>query len=430
MNYEECLLFLERAARFGIKLGLENIGLLLAEINSPQNSFPSILVGGTNGKGSVCAMLHSALVKHGFKIGLYTSPHLVRVEERIRINHQLISPRDLCQGLDFLKAKIDRLLETKRLSFPPTYFEILTALAFLYFAQEKVDLAVLEVGLGGRLDATNMVTPLISVITTISHDHMEHLGRTIKKIAREKAGIIKPGVPVVCGYLRPRALEVVASRAKEVGAPLIEVARLGRLKKRSNQDSIYVFNFRDEKYTFRPGLAGDHQARNAAIALTVLHLLNEIWRPLDKSKIIEGIEKTVWEGRLEKISERPEIYLDGAHNEEGARAVSRFLKTKKASPLILVFSILKDKPIRRMAQVLFPLASQIIITSMPFWRAASLQEIYDKTHDLNGQIEVIPDCLEAVNLAKKRAGENGLVLITGSLYLVGEIKRRLTENLA
>lgn len=427
MKYEECLDYLEQATRFGIKLGLENIRFLLEEVNCPHEAFPSVLVAGTNGKGSVCAMIQSALQRHNLKIGLYTSPHLVRVEERIRINHELISPDDFCQLLNHLRDKVDELLSSKKLAFPPTYFELLTVIAFQYFAQQKVDLAILEVGLGGRLDATNVVTPLVSVITTISRDHVEHLGRTIKKIAAEKAGIIKPGIPVVCGQLRPAALEVVASKAKKVGAPLIQVFGRKKLVKTDQNDSLYAFYYGGEKYVFRPGLLGEHQARNAAIAIAALNVLNDNWQPLNKEKIIEGIERVRWEGRLEQISEKPEIFIDGAHNEEGARALRRFLEKKRPARLILIFSILKDKDIRRVARQLFPLATKVFITSIPFSRAAAPDEIYRLTRDLNVPKVIVPDCLQALQLAKQEASERGTILITGSLYLVGEIKKRLKE---
>jgi len=429
MNYQECLNYLEQAARFGIKLGLENIRLLLEELDSPQNSFPSILVAGTNGKGSVCAMIQSALQKHGLKVGLYTSPHLVRVEERIRINHKLIPSSDFCQILSYLRKKVDELLSSGRLTFPPTYFELLTALAFLYFSREKVDLAVLEVGLGGRLDATNVVTPLLSVITTISRDHMEHLGSTIKKIAAEKAGIIKPGVPVVCGENRPEALEVVASKAKEAGSPLIRVFGRGKFFEISSHNApSYLYYHNGERYLFRPGLPGKHQARNAAIAIAALNVLKDKWQSFSREKIIEGIEELVWEGRLEKIGERPEVYIDGAHNEEGARAIRLFLEKKAPVKIILVFGILKDKAIRRVARQLFPLARKVFLTSIPSPRAAKPEEIFRLTHDLNSQIIIEPDCLQALRLAQEEAGQRGLVLLTGSLYLVGEIKKRLREN--
>lgn len=429
MNYQECLNYLEQLARFGIKLGLENIRLLLEELGSPQNSFPSILVAGTNGKGSVCAMIQSALQKHGLKVGLYTSPHLVRVEERIRINHELIPPSDFCQILSYLRKKVDELLSLGRLTFPPTYFELLTALAFLYFSREKVDLAVLEVGLGGRLDATNVVTPLVSVITTISRDHTEHLGSTIKKIAAEKAGIIKPGVPVICGENRPEALEVIASKAKKEGSPLIRVFGRGKFFEISSHNApSYLYYHNGEKYFFRPGLPGKHQARNAAIAIAALSVLKDKWRSLIREKIIEGIEDVIWEGRLEKIGERPEVYIDGAHNEEGARAIRLFLKKKAPGKIILVFGILKDKAIRRVARQLFPLARKVFITSIPSPRAAKPEEIFRLTHDLNDQIIIEPDCLRALRLAQEEAGQHGLVLLTGSLYLVGEIKKRLREN--
>ncbi len=425
MKYEECLDYLEQTSRFGIKLGLENILYLLKELNCPHFSFPSVLVAGTNGKGSVCAMIQSALQRHGFKIGLYTSPHLVRVEERIRINQELISPNDFCQLLSFLQERINELLSSKRLAFHPTYFELLTVLAFLYFAQQKVDLAILEVGLGGRLDATNVVTPLVSVITTISRDHVEHLGRTIKKIAAEKAGIIKPGIPIVCGQLQRSALEIVASRAKEVGAPLIRVFDRKKLVKIDKDDFLYAYYNKGEKYVFRPGLVGDHQARNAAIAIATLGVLEERWKPIEKEKIIEGIEQVIWEGRLEKIGDKPEVYLDGAHNEEGAKALRHFIERKRPGKLILIFSMLKDKAIRRVARYLFPLATKVFITSIPFWRAAAPEEIGKITSDLNVPKVIVPDCLQALKIAKLAAGEGGMVLVTGSLYLVGEIKKRL-----
>lgn len=427
MKYEECLDYLEQTSRFGIKLGLENIRLLLEELNCPHLSFPSVLVAGTNGKGSVCAMIQSALQRHGLKIGLYTSPHLVRVEERIRINSELISPDDFCQLLHHLRDKADELLSSKKLAFPPTYFELLTVIAFQYFARKKVDLAVLEVGLGGRLDATNVVTPLVSVITTISRDHVEHLGRTIKKIAAEKAGIIKPGIPVVCGQLPPAALKVVASRANEVGAPLIKVFGRRKLIKLAKDNFFYVFHLGDEKFVFRPGLLGEHQARNAAIAITALKILKEKWQPLDKEKIIEGIERVTWEGRLEKIGEKPEVYLDGAHNEGGARVLRRFIESKRPERLILIFSILKDKDIRQVARHLFPLATKVFITSIPSPRAASPEEIDRIASDLNVPTIIVPDCLQALKLARREAGEMGMALVTGSLYLVGEVKKRLKE---
>lgn len=427
MNYEECLDYLEQATRFGIKLGLENIRFLLEEVDCPHQAFPSVLVAGTNGKGSVCAMIQSALQRHDLKIGLYTSPHLVRVEERIRINDELISPNDFCQLLNHLRDKVDELLNSKKLAFPPTYFELLTVIAFQYFAQQKVDLAILEVGLGGRLDATNVVTPLVSVITTISRDHVEHLGRTIKKIAAEKAGIIKPGIPVVCGQLPPAALKVVASRANEVGAPLIQVFGRKKLVKIAKNDSLYAFYHGSEKYVFRPGLLGDHQARNAAIAIAALNVLKEKWLPLKKEKIIEGIERVRWEGRLEKISEKPEVFIDGAHNEEGARALRRFIEKKRPEKLMLIFSILKDKDIRRVTRQLFPLATKVFLTSIPFSRAAAPEEIDKLGRDLKAPTVIVPDCLEALQLARQEAGEKGVVLISGSLYLVGEIKKRLKE---
>ncbi len=426
MNYQQCLEYLDQASRFGVKLGLENVSLLLQAIGCPQQSFPSVLVAGTNGKGSVCAMIQSALKGHGFRVGLYTSPHLVRVEERIRVNQDLISSEAFCELLNFLRYKIESLLEQGQIKFPPTYFELLTCLAFLYFAREKVDLAVLEVGMGGRLDATNVVRPVVSVITTVSLDHQEYLGPTIGRIAAEKAGIIKPGVPVVCGYLPSVAFKVVEKKAAEVGAAIIRVFGRGRWFKVVGAENVYVFSSKEEKFIFRPGLRGEHQARNTAVAISALQVLSAHWRPLEKAKIIEGIENVTWEGRLEKVGDRPAVYLDGAHNEEGARALRQFWEKQGQPPLVLVFSILKDKAIRRVARQLFPLAQRVILTSINSPRGARPEEIFSSVADLSNHILIEPEAVKALELSKKLAGEKGTVLVTGSLYLVGEIKKYLT----
>ncbi|MFQ6038027.1 MAG: bifunctional folylpolyglutamate synthase/dihydrofolate synthase, partial [Candidatus Aminicenantales bacterium] len=243
MNYTECLRYLEDVQNLGIKFGLENVLEVLSDFGHPEQSYPSVLVGGTNGKGSVCGMLNRILKLQGFRAGMFTSPHLVDVEERIRIGEALIPRRSFSRLLTRVREKVEALIAQKRLLTPPTYFEHMCCLAFLYFAQEEVDIALLEVGMGGRFDATNVVVPKVSVITTISPEHQKYLGETPAQIAFEKAGIIRPGVPVVCGVEDEEAYEVLRSKAREVGAPFFGVLKEhGELRSQKTPDG-FVFTF-------------------------------------------------------------------------------------------------------------------------------------------------------------------------------------------
>ena len=425
MNSAACRAYLRDLQRFGIKLGLENISTVLASFGHPQRSFPAVHVAGTNGKGSVCAMLAEILSLHDLKVGLYTSPHLVRVEERIRVGGALISSRDFCRLTQKVKLGIDRLLAGGALEADPTFFEVLTLIAFLYFREKRVDIAVLEVGMGGRFDATNVVMPLVSVITSISKDHQEHLGRTIGKIAFEKAGIIKPFVPVVCGAEAPEAVRVVRKRAAELGAPFINAFdRNHRLVSEKKRDR-FVFRYVFDAGTFRfsPGLRGEHQGRNAAVAAAAASILSRVWRPLDEKKIVMGIARTRWEGRLEAVSRRPLVLLDGAHNEDGAAALAQYIKDFPAARPVLVFAMMKDKAIRRVVSRLFPLAKKVILTSIPYSRAAAPADIRRLARPYDDKIIVEPSLPGAVTLAKSKAGPRGTVLVTGSLFLIGAFKK-------
>ncbi|MBM3311890.1 MAG: hypothetical protein FJY80_10320, partial [Candidatus Aminicenantes bacterium] len=274
--------WLDDLQKFGVKLGLDNIRTLADALGRPESRFPSVHVAGTNGKGSVCAMLDSIFRRAGFRTGLYTSPHLVRVEERIRVDGRTIPARDFDRLLGTVERRAAELAAAGRLASPPTYFEAVTALAFLYFRERAVDLAVLEVGLGGRFDATNIVRPLVSVITSISRDHEEHLGRSVSGIAFEKAGIVKPGIPVVCGARDPRAERVVAAAAAERGSPLVRVFGEGNSLRGGRRRGRWTFayGFNGEKFLFSPRLAGLHQGENAAIAVAAAKTLSRVWRPI------------------------------------------------------------------------------------------------------------------------------------------------------
>jgi len=425
MKYEQCLKYLEKVQNLGIKFGLDNVRTILSSFDNPHQKYPSVLVAGTNGKGSVCAMLTQILTDHGLRAGLFTSPHLVKPEERIRIGDRLISSRDFCRILTGLKTRIDELIASKKLLSPPTYFEFLTCMAFLYFWEKKADIAVLEVGMGGRFDATNVVEPCVSVITTISGEHQKFLGENLSQIAFEKAGIVKPGVPVVCGVLEAEAFETIKRRAEELKAPFLGVfERSGCFSiQKTDREHSFVYRSNGEKYIFSPSLKGEYQGRNAAVAIVACEQLSTRWRKLKKNKIIQGIEKTKWEGRLEIASREPFIIFDGAHNVEGVQGLKKYIKDFLPSPLILVFAVMRDKEIEKIAEILFPLAEKVILTQFPYFKAASPDDIETKTSGYQDKIIKKPDPLNALKLAIRMAGSDGCVVVAGSLFLVGAIKK-------
>lgn len=425
MNSSQCRDYLGRLQQFGIKLSLDNIGILLDELGSPQEYYPSVLVAGTNGKGSVSAMLTSILQTHGFKTGLYTSPHLVGVEERVRVDGIPIGGRRFCFLLGRIKETVNGLLAEKRLPLHPTFFEVITALALLEYRERNVDIAVLEVGMGGRFDATNVVNPILSVITTISKDHEKHLGRNLRAIAFEKTGILRSGIPVVCGVRRGTAYAEIKRRAAEKAAPFIGVfdsqAEVEAI--RSKKGYRFVFQTGGEAYAFRLPLEGRHQGENAAVAITAARILDHIWRPMSKILLLRGLRKTRWEGRLEKVSSRPPVILDGAHNEEGARSLAAYLEGIVGKLVILVFALMKDKNVRPMANVLFPHAHTIILTPVANERSAPPEDIKTKMRAFSSRILIAPDVRQAVQLALAISKGRIPVVVAGSLYLVGEVKK-------
>jgi dihydrofolate synthase/folylpolyglutamate synthase len=426
MNYEQCLRYLEEIQNLGIKFGLDNVSTVLSSFKNPHQKYASVLVAGTNGKGSVCAMLAQILAFHNFRVGLFTSPHLVRVEERIQIGNKLIPTSSLCRWLTILRKRIEQLIASKKLLSPPTYFELLTCLAFLFFNEQKVDIAILEVGMGGRFDATNVVEPSLSVITTISGEHKKFLGETLSQIAFEKAGIVKRSIPVVCGVEKKKALETIKKRAEELQAPFHAVfaGKRSFITHKTERGYSFVYRTDEENYSFTPSLQGKHQGKNAAVAIAASEQLSKAWKKLEKKKIVSGVEKTIWEGRLEIVSRNPLVILDGAHNEEGVRALRKYFEDFPSSPLILVFAIMRDKEIAKIAGILFPLANKIILTRFPYFRAALPEEIKKQAQSFQDRIVLEPDINKAIDMALRSTGSQGCVLVAGSLYLVGEFKKR------
>lgn len=431
MNYAQCLEYLNHIQAQGIKLGLDNVRAILTSLNNPQNKYPSVLVAGSNGKGSVCAMLTRILSLHHCRVGLYTSPHLVKMEERIRVGEELISPSNFCRLLTFLREKIDQLIQQHKLVRPPTYFELMTCLAFLYFEKQKVDIAVLEVGMGGRFDATNVVNPLLSIITTISLEHKEFLGESFCKIALEKAGIIKPGIGVVSGVEEPSAYETLKRRAQEVNSPFFRVFQEKNKLKVKKEAQGYSFEYQtgEGEYRFSPSLLGEHQGKNACITIVAAEQLSRRWKRLEKEKIIQGLESTRWEGRLEIVSSSPLIILDGAHNEEGALALKKYVQDFLSLPLILVFAIMKNKEIEKVGNILFPLADHIILTKFSYHKAASPESIRERSLHFKERMSLEPDVSKAVQKARQMAGDKRAIILTGSLFLTGEYKKFFTSLL-
>ena len=424
MTPSECRDYLGRLEHFGIKLGLENISTLCLALGNPQTNFLSIHVAGTNGKGSVSAMLDRMLREHGLKTGLYTSPHLVRVEERIRVNGSCIGPKRFRELVERLRSVIDRLMSEGKLLYHPTYFEVLTALAFLEFAERQVDVAVLEVGMGGRFDATNVVRPLVSVITTIAKDHEKHLGSTLREIAFEKAGIIKPGVPVVCGVGAGEALCEIRRVARERSASVTEVFGPGRAleTRRTRRGYRFVYTGGNGRYAFTLALAGRHQGANASIAIAAAEILSRIWRPLDKAKVLKAVRETRWEGRLETVRRRPLVLLDGAHNVEGAAALAAHINEVIGRPVVLVFAAMRDKDLRSMTRSLFRVASTVVLTRVPYKRSATPEELLAASPPFKGRVLLEPDTRKAVELALGESRGRTPVVIAGSLFLIGEVK--------
>ncbi len=430
MNYEQCLVYLDQIQNLGIKFGLDNVRTILSSLNDPQSEYPSILVAGTNGKGSVCAMLSFILMEHGLRPGLFTSPHLVTVRERIQIAGKPIPKEDFSRHLTKLRGTVEELVAAKVLLSPPTYFEMLSCLAFQYFARERVDIAVLEVGMGGRFDATNVVEPIVSAITTISPEHQEFLGETQGEIASEKAGIIKPGIPLVCGVEEREAHTTIRKRAEELNAPFFEVFSKDRSLFKEKTERNFRFEYRsgEEKYAYIPFLLGEHQGKNAAIAISVAQQLTKDWRRLEKSRIIRGIETAHWPGRLEVLSTTPLFLVDGAHNEEGAMALKKYVLEFINLPCVLVFAVMRDKNIAKLSEILFPLAHKVICTKFPYFKAASPEDIQRQASRFQDRIVVQADVRQAIQTALQAASADGAVLATGSLFLVGEIKKIFNES--
>jgi len=409
------------------KFDLQNILVLAERLGHPERAYPSTHIAGTNGKGSAAAFLESILRHAGLRTGLNTSPHPEKINERIRINGQEISDEPFAETLTHIHALIEELLAAGKLRAHPTYFECVTAMAFAHFARERVNFGVFEVGLGGRLDATNILSPLVTIITRIDFDHESFLGHSLREIAAEKAGILKPGVPVVLAEQRQEAREVIVARATELGCPVVEPSEIFQVTQESMEDGCVRARVieADSGTTFEiaPNLPGRFQLQNALNAVATARLLHNRGFQIIDDAVMRGIAETVWPGRLEKLQSDPAVYLDGAHNPGAARELAHFLEQNFAGRKVwLVYAALRDKAVDEVAGLLFPHAAEVIFTAPRISRAVSAPQLAEIAGHHAARFSVIPDAERAFERALAQAAPEDAIFITGSLYLVGQLR--------
>lgn len=422
--YQATIDYLYALQKHGIKLALANSEALMEAMGNPHRKFRSVHVAGTNGKGSTSSYIATMLQAAGYRIGLYTSPHLVNFTERIRIDGIQISEQKVVELARRVRDGYQKTVaQGGSGALNPTFFEVTTAMAFTYFAEEGVDLAVIEVGMGGRLDSTNVVTPLVSVITNIDLEHTEFLGTTLEQIAGEKAGIVKEGVPVVTGAVQP---EVIAVIEREAASKAATVYRLTRdfMPRNLSSGRGQVFDYQGIKSSYAGltlAMLGGYQVDNACLALATIECLRTAGIGVHETAVRGGLERTCWEGRMERVTHRPDIYLDGAHNPASAKKLAMTVREMKPSyrRIILVIGILGDKDYRGIIAELVPLADQVIVTQPRYSRAMDIRLLAAEIKELHTSVETSETVEEAIEKSRRAASSDDLVLITGSLYVVG-----------
>ncbi len=419
MDYQQALDFLFNLERFGIKLGLENTLSLLNRLDDPHLKFASIHVAGTNGKGSCAAMLHSVLNRAGYVAGLYTSPHLLDFSERIKVGDRPIEKGFVT---DFISGLKDQIVKNGY-----TFFEVTTALAFYYFAYKKMEIAVVETGLGGRLDSTNVILPEVSIITNIGLEHTGILGKTLEKIAQEKGGIIKKDIPVITAIRKEKPYQVIERLCREKNSELISVFEVCSWKiRRSSPEGIeFDLSTRDNSYPgIQLGLSGEHQVQNAACAILALETLNHKYAKVNRGSISTGLSQTRWRGRLEVYRDKPLVILDVAHNPEGAGSLVKALKKLFPDKKInFIFGVMEDKDYKKMLQTLGRVAKQIILVQVQYHRGAKIELLVKTAQLLGFKFEAISDINNAYERILRNMNEEEILCITGSHFTVGEFLR-------
>jgi dihydrofolate synthase/folylpolyglutamate synthase len=435
MNYDAAVQYLLSLGRelaaptqaAAAKFDLENISVLSERLGHPDRAYPSAHIAGTNGKGSTAAFLESILRHASFRTGLNTSPHLERINERIRVDGQEISDHDFAETLTRIQSLIEELLAAGKLRAHPTYFECVTAMAFEHFARVHVDFGVFEVGLGGRLDATNILTPAITVITRVDFDHENFLGHSLREIATEKAGILKHGIPIVLAAQQTEAREIILMRAKKLGCPVIETPLAYRADEQAMENGCARARITEIasgwSAKLAPQLAGRFQLQNAMNAVAAARALSERGHRIQDNAMEQGIAAAVWPGRLEKLQSQPDIYVDGAHNPGAARELAAFWEENFAGrKIFLLYGALRDKAVDEIAGVLFPRAAEVVFTEPRTSRAISASQLSEIAAHHAPHSSIIADAEQALDYLLSKAAAQDAVFVTGSLYLVGQLR--------
>jgi dihydrofolate synthase / folylpolyglutamate synthase len=414
-KYNETISFLYSLERFGILLGLDNITSLLEQLGNPQKSFPVVHVAGSNGKGSTSAFIFGALREAGYKTALYTSPHLNDFRERIKVNGSLVPKEAIVESVE----KIRRIYDPER----TTFFEFTTAVAFDFMARANPDIAVIEVGLGGRLDATNTVDPLVTLITDISREHEDYLGTGIAAVAGEKAGIIKPGIPLITGAGRSEARRVILETARKASAAVREFGRQFSAKK----TGANVFNYRSDKLALADvslTMPGSHQMKNAALAIAVVEELRDQGYKISETAIRAGIQNTVFPGRFEILRRQPDVIIDGAHTPEGMRLLkSAFKRLYPGTKSLLLLGMLQDKNYEALLDIIAPIAREVVCVPPQGTRALDPEKLALLVRKKGIPSNWASDITEGFEMLLKKAKEHDVVLAAGSLYMIGQVRR-------
>lgn len=430
MRYEEAMKYITEVGNFGSNYGLERTYKLLEYLSNPEKDLKFIHIAGTNGKGSTTSIITEILMGAGYKVGMYTSPFIEEFEERIQINRNNIPKEKLASLMDEVKAAVDKVIEDGYNH--PTEFEIITVLMLLYFKKENIDFGVIEVGLGGTLDSTNVITPVLQVITSISFDHTNLLGNTLEEIAGEKAGIIKSGIPTVIYPQKAEALKVIENKCSEMNSKLY-IANCDNFKFENvvNEDRPYqLLKYNNEVDILLP-LLGEHQITNLSVAMTSIEVLNNInMTNILLDSIVKSIKNVKWKGRLEVLSKNPYVVIDGAHNIQGIETLSRNIKKYfKYENLYLILGILADKDVQEMIKVIAPMAKKIYAVTPNSIRAELAEDLKREIIKYNENCEAYDDYKEAYLTAINDANENDFVLASGSLYMIGDMRKIIRELL-
>lgn len=424
MKYEEAMKYITEVGNFGSNYGLERTYKLLEHLGNPERDLKLIHIAGTNGKGSTTSMITEILMEEGYKVGMYTSPFIEEFEERIQINRNNIPKESLAILMDEIKVAVDKVIEAGYNH--PTEFEIITVLMLLYFKKENIDFGVIEVGLGGTLDSTNVIKPIIQVITSISFDHTNLLGNTLEKIAREKAGIIKKGIPTVIYPQQEEVLKVIKNKCFEMDSELY-IANNENLKFKNivNLDKPYqLLKYNNEIDILLP-LLGEHQIINLSVAMQAIEVLNnKNIIDISIANIVKSIKNVSWKGRLEVLSNNPYVVIDGAHNIQGIKTLSRNIKKYfKYENLYLILGILADKDVEEMIKIITPMAKKVYSVTPNSIRGELAESLKDEVSKFNKNCKAFDKYEEAYLEALNDASEKDLILASGSLYMIGDMRK-------